>query len=442
MSRLNRRSFLAYSGAVAAGAALWTPAGSAIAAPRPRRRPSSAVAELNFWSNHPGGSLEVEQELINRFQAENPDVTVNLIDGGANYEEIAQKFNAALAGGDLPDIVVLSDVWWFNYALTGAITPLDDLFADAEVDATDIVDSLLADYLFVDGKHYALPYARSTPLFYYNLEVWEAAGLEDRGPATWDEWDEWAPAIQEAVGGGKFAHGWGNGVDYLGWTFEGPNWTKGGSYSNEWELNMLSDETLAAGEWLRAMVNDAKVATVANDLNNEFSAGLFASMISSTGGLTGITENATFEFSVAPLPQGPGGELGCPTGGAGLAIPSGIDDERKLAALRFVDFYTNAANTAYFSQNVGYMPVRKSAAEDPAQVEFLEANPRYRAAVEQLPNTRSQDFARVFVPGGDKIIGAELEKVTLANASVEETFAGITEQLQTIIDRDITPNLP
>jgi len=438
---INRRNFLGYAVAVAAGAALWTPASSALALPRTRRRPATTTGEISFWSNHPGGSLDVEKELISRFEAEHPGITVNLVDGGANYEEVAQKFNAALAGGDLPDVVVLSDVWWFNFALLGAITPLDDLFGDAGVDTADFVDALLADYLF-DGQHFALPYARSTPLFYYDQELWSQVGLEDRGPATWEEWDEWAPEIQAAAGDGNFAHGWGNGQSYLGWTFQGPNWTKGGSYSEEWALNFDSDETVAAAQWLSDMINVHGVAAVANDLANEFSTGFYGSVIASTGDLKGITDNATFEFNTAPLPLGPNGEIGCCTGGAGLAVPAGIDDERKLNALRFIDFVTNAANTSYFTQNTGYMPVRKSAVEDPAEAEFLDANPRARTAIDQLANTRSQDYARVFVPGADQIIGAGLESIGLAGADVAATMADLTSQLQTIIDRDITPKLP
>ena len=89
------------------------------------------------------------------------------------------------------------------------------------------------------------------------------------------------------------------------------------------------------------MINSAKVATVANELANEFSTGFYGSVIASTGDLKGITDNAIFEFNTAPLPQGPNGEIGCCTGGAGLAIPLGIDDDRKLNALRFIDFVTN-----------------------------------------------------------------------------------------------------
>ncbi|TCN46806.1 sn-glycerol 3-phosphate transport system substrate-binding protein [Rhodococcus sp. SMB37] len=439
---LNRRGFLGLTGLVATSAALAACAGTGGGSSGSSSASGSGAAgdatTVNFWSNHPGKSIEIEKELISRFQAQNPELTVNLIDGGKNYEEVSQKFNAALSGGDLPDVVVLSDVWWFNYAITGAIAPLDDLFSTVGVDTGDYVDSLLADYLY-EGSHFALPYARSTPLFYYNKDVWTQAGLPDRGPESWAEFDEWGPRIQEVVGSGKWAHGWGNAADYLGWTFEGPIWTFGGAYSDGWDLKFTDSKTLEAGAFLKDMIHTKKYASVSNDIANDFSAGLLASTIASTGDLSGITSNAAFEFGTAflPAPDGPG----CPTGGAGLAIPSGISDERKANALKFVDFVTNGDNTAYFSQNTGYMPVRKSAVENDEMKKYLDENPNARTAVDQLAVTRSQDYARVFVPGADQVIGTGLEKIALQNADVAMTFAEIQDQLQQIIDRQITPNL-
>ncbi|WP_072804820.1 ABC transporter substrate-binding protein [Rhodococcoides yunnanense] len=438
MANINRRGFLTLTGTLAAGAAL-----AACSSPGTSSSGTEATGDastINFWSSHPGKSQEYEKELIARFQAENPGLTVNLIDGGKNYEEVSQKFNASLSGNDVPDVVVLSDVWWFNYALTGAIEPLDKHFSAAGVDSSDYVDSLLADYNW-NGNHWALPYARSTPLFYYNKAVWAQAGLPDRGPATWQEFDEWGPRIQAVVGDGKLAHGWGNAVDYLGWTFEGPIWTFGGSYSDGFDLKFTNDKTIAAGQFLSDMIHTKKYAAVSNDIANDFGAGIIASTIASTGDLSGITKNAAFEFGTAFLPS-TDGQPGCPTGGAGLAIPAKISDERKVNALKFIDFFTNGANTAYFSQNTGYMPVRKSAQQDPSEIAFLEANPNAKTAVDQLSKTRSQDNARVFVPGGDKIIGTGLEQIALQNADVATTFASVQDQLQQIIDRQITPKLP
>jgi len=434
---MNRRGFLGLGGAVLAGAALAACAGSGGGA----SGGSGADAKtITFWSPHPGQSRDVELELVRRFQEKNHDLKVKLVGAGANYEETSQKFNAALTGGELPDVVVLSDVWWFNYALTGAIEPLDDHFADAGVNTADYVDSLLADYVF-NGKHYALPYARSTPLFYYNKELWSKASLPDRGPASWQEFDQWGPELQRVVGAGKIAHGLGDGKNYLAWTYQGPIWTFGGAFSDKWDLKFNDEKTIAAGNFLRDMVDAKHYAAVSNDIVGDFSAGLSASTVTSTGDLAGITKNAEFDFGTAFLPASQGSS-GCPTGGAGLAIPSKISDERKLNALKFIDFVTNTENTAYFSQNVGYMPVRKSAVSGPSEKEFLAKNPRSQTAIDQLPHTKSQDYARVFVPGGDQIIGTGLEQIATQNADVTKTFADITSQLQQIIDRQITPKLP
>lgn len=433
---LSRRGFIGLAGAVAAGAALTACAGTGGGA-----KQSGDGKTLTFWSNHPGTSKDIETELINRFQAKYPDLKVNLVDAGKNYEEVSQKFNAALSGGDLPDIVVLSDVWWFNYALNGTIEPLDGHFGDAGVKLDDYVDSLAADYLF-NGKHFALPYARSTPLFYYNKDVWSKAGLPDRGPQSWQEFDEWGPKLQEVVGAGKLAHGWGDAKNYLAWTYQGPNWTFGGAYSDQWKLKFTDPGTIAAGTFFRDMINTKKYAGINPQIAVDFGAGVIASTIASTGDLRGITKNAAgkLEFGTAflPHPNGPG----VTTGGAGLAIPSRISDERKVNALKFIEFITNAQNTAYFSQGTGYMPVRKSAATDPSEQDFLAKNPTSKVAIEQLAVTKSQDYARVFVPGGDQIIGTGLEQIGLQNADPATVFADVTGKLQAIIDRQITPKLP
>ncbi len=353
---------------------------------------------------------------------------------------MAQKFNAALIGTDVPDVVVLDDIWWFHFALSGVIAPLDDLFGQVGIDAGDYVDPLLADYEF-DGRHYALPYARSTPLFYYNRPAWEAAGLPDRGPTTWQEFGDWGPPLQRVVGDGRSAHGWAN-AQSISWTFEGPNWAFGGAYSDKWTLTFTHPETIAAGNFLRDSVHTHGYATISNDTANEFATGILASTVASTGALVGIGNAARFDFGVAPLPVGPGGAPGCPTGGAGLAIPAKLSDERKLNALRFIAFVTSPASTAYFSQRTGYLAVRKSVLADPSQQQYLADNPRARVAEDQLPHTRPQDYARVFLPGADRIISSGLESIGLKGSDVTTTFSDIDQQLQVVLDRQIKRKLP
>src|SRR5262249_20763945 len=146
-------------------------------------------------------------------------------------------------------------------------------------------------------------------------------------------------------------------AELISWTFEGANWTFGGAYSDKWTLTFTDPATIAAGTFLRDSIHRKRYAAIANVVANEFATGILASTMASTGALVGITATAQFDVGAAPLPTGPGGAPGCPTGGAGLAIPMKLSEERKLDALKFIQFITEPENTAYFGRHTGYLAV-------------------------------------------------------------------------------------
>ncbi|MBK8867069.1 MAG: ABC transporter substrate-binding protein [Actinomycetales bacterium] len=434
MKDLTRRGFLGLAGAAGVAAGLAACAGTGSAPSASGGGGAAAGGPLQFWSNHPGTSKDTEAKLIEAFQKANPGITVSLIDGGKNYEEVAQKFNAALAGGQLPDVIVASDVTWFNFALNKQLAPLDDLLAAAGLKTDDYVDALYNDYKF-NGKHYALPFARSTPLFYYNKAMWTAAGLPDRGPTTWDEFKEWAPKLAAVAGADKVALQLADGSNYLDWYFQNMAWSMGGQLSKEWTATASDPKTVAAGQFLQDLAKN-KWAKFSKSPDAEFSAGIAAACLQSTGTLGGITKNAKFEFGTAFLP----GDGACPTGGAGVAIPAGLSDERKKNAVKFIEFLTNTESTVTFTQATGYMPVRKSALDNEAEKAFLEKNPRAKVAVQQLSKTRSQDNARVLVPGGGARIGKALDQIA-QGGDVATVFAALDKETQAAIDSQIKPKL-
>nr|VDG62647.1 ABC transporter substrate-binding protein [Streptococcus thermophilus] len=393
-------------------------------------------SKIIFWSNHPGSSRDIEVEMIKAFEEENPDLTVELVDGGANYEELAQKFNAALAGSDLPDVIVASDVTWFNFALNEATTPLDELWEKEGLDPDSYVDTLREDYEY-NGKHYGAPYSRSTNLMYWNTDDLKEAGLpEDRGPETWQEFDEWAGKLKETTGNPALVVP--DGSTYLDWYFQGMLWAFGGSYSKEWEPNFSDPKTIEAGKFLQDQVEKGHIE-IATDPTVAFGNGKASGLLESTGSLGGLTESATVPFITTYLP---GPSPSAATGGAGLAIPNNISDKRKSNAIKFIDFITNTENTIKFTQETGYMPVRKDALEDPDEKAYLDENPNAKTAIEQLnENTQPQDYARVFVPGGGQRIGGALDKITVGGQDVEKVFGDLDKETQSVIDRDIKPHL-
>ena len=64
------------------------------------------------------------------------------------------------------------------------------------INASDYVDVFYKETVRA-GKQVVLPFARSTPIFYYNKDAWAKAGLPDRGPNTWDEFNtDFAPKLK------------------------------------------------------------------------------------------------------------------------------------------------------------------------------------------------------------------------------------------------------
>lgn len=437
MSGLTRRGFLGAAGGAVAATGLAACAGTGSESSGKSGKGGGGDSNtIDFWSNHPGTSTDTEKKIIAEFEKANPKLKVKLTDAGKDYEEVGQKFNAALAGGNLPDVIVASDVTWFNFAINNRFTDIDALFKKEGLSTDDYVEGLYGDYKYL-GKHYAIPYARSTVLFYYNKDAFKKAGLPDRSPRSWDEFTQWAPKLQAALGGGKHALILDDGADYLDWTFQSIAWSYGGGYSKGWKTTFSDPKTLKAATVLSDWGKKGWVKTSA-DSASDFGAGLGGVLLESTGDLGGF-KDLPFELGVGFVPA-PGGVKCCPTGGAGLAIPEGISAARKANAAKFLEFLTNAKSTVTFTQATGYMPVRKSALKLPEEVAYLKKNPNFKVAVDQLPRTRPQDNARVFVPNGGATIGAALDKI-IAGSDVKTTMAGLDKTITKAYETQVKPKL-
>ena len=441
---LPRRGVLGLAGLGAAGLGLaacsgpsTAPAGESSPTPTTDYSGVEPAASITFWTNHPGKSQPVEQELIRGFNVEHPEIAVNLVTAGATYDEISQKLQAALAGDDLPDVVVLSDVWWFRYMINDQLAPLDPIMEAVGIEGSGYQDTLLGDYTYGE-QQWALPYCRSTPVFYYNKAHWSAAGLPDRGPETWSEFDEWLPRLAAAGTGAQVPYGLGKGTGNASWIFQNLVWGNGGAYSDEWTMTVDSPEVLTSSDYLRGLITKNFAAVSSSDQTADFGAGLYSSTIGSTGSLTGILTAAKFEVGNAFLPAGPSG-LGVPTGGAGLAIPAKRSPEQQLAAATFVKFLGETDSTSYFSQNTGYMPVTEAAVASPTMQQVYERTPLFKTAVDQLEQTRSQDWARVFVPGGDQSTVTAWESVMLQGADSKAAWATAQAEVEKSYQTDVEP---
>jgi len=275
------------------------------------------------------------------------------------------------------------------------------------------------------GKQVVLPFARSTPIFYYNKDAWSKAGLPARGPNTWDEFvNDFAPKLKPLA---PMAHALGGAASYSAWVFQGVDWAYGGSYSDpDFTIRIQEPNSVKAGELWRSMIQSG-ISQASKDPATDFNSGATLSYLNSTANLAGHESAAKFQVGTAFLPEGPAG-FGCCTGGSGLAISAASAKEKQQAAMKFIGFATKT-DTVFWSQNTGYMPVTNAAIQSNDMKAFYEQHPNFKTTVDQLPKTRPQDSARELVPNGDQIIGKGLERITTNGEPADAVFKDVADQL-------------
>jgi len=421
-TQFNRRTLVkGAAGAGLAGTGALGAASSTFAAPA---LVQGGPVEVTFWTAFGSGvNGDAQTALIERFHEAQPDIRI-APQALEDYEAVAAQLITGLQTGDYPAIAMLSDVWWFRFYLAQSLEDLTPLIG--ELNPEDYVQSLYTEYQR-NGGQWAVPFARSTPLFYYNVDALEAAGMSEEVFETWSSFREAAPDLI-AGSGLETAMLFGSAASYGAWVLHGPVWAFDGAYSDP-DFNILLEEegTVNCGEFMREFVESGNALAVA-DPGTDFNTGVSVAAMQSTGSLGTTRDTATFNFRTAFLPEEL--EFGCCTGGTGLSIMAGLDDTTKQAAMAFLDFSTNTEQTTIWSQTTGYMPVRTSAIESEEEQAFLAENPNAMTAVSQLPLTRPQDSARVFIPNGDQILGRGWEQILVQNRPAAEVWAEVTAELE------------
>jgi len=151
---------------------------------------SSEKVNLVYWSmwNKTETSAIAMTEIIEKFQAANPNITIEAVWNG---RENQTKVRTALSANTVIDLV---DHGSFELAggllQEGLLLPLDDMLnsnaLDEAVPFKDVFNPGTLDLNTKDGVHYLMPYDDSPVMFWYNKDIFTAAGIA-APPATWDE---------------------------------------------------------------------------------------------------------------------------------------------------------------------------------------------------------------------------------------------------------------
>ncbi|WP_326816476.1 MULTISPECIES: ABC transporter substrate-binding protein [unclassified Streptomyces] len=176
---LNRRSLLAAIGAGAAAAALGgcgTGTSTAGSADGPAEGEITLLTPIYEGAD---GKTLLEQEILGGFRKKHPKVKVNV--DYTTYAQLNEKITTGLAGGLLPDVLMMGVGWIPPFAAKKAIAELPEKLASAH----DYEKRVLEPSRY-DGRLYALPVVLDTRIVVYRKDHFAAAGIR-KTPANWAE---------------------------------------------------------------------------------------------------------------------------------------------------------------------------------------------------------------------------------------------------------------
>ncbi|MDP9011686.1 MAG: extracellular solute-binding protein [Pseudomonadota bacterium] len=119
------------------------------------------------------GECGIVTAIVNRFNAENPDVHVNT---NVVYWPGYDQLSAALAAGEPPDLVSMHQSVISDYSQRHLIVPLDDGLRAVGITA-DLFTAAARAGVMRDGHIFALPFDTWAPLWHLNLNLFRKAGM-------------------------------------------------------------------------------------------------------------------------------------------------------------------------------------------------------------------------------------------------------------------------
>ena len=386
-----------------------------------------------------GGPDALIDALCEEYHKENPNVKVTPVYAGS-YADTRTKVQAAIKGGNTPDLAIMFSIDLYSLLSMDAIADIDS-FCTTDADKewlNGFYDGFMMNSR--DGETtYGIPWQRSTIVLYYNKNAFEAAGLDpEQPPKTWDELKEDAKKLTITENGQTTQYGIQIPSDgYAYWMLQTFCVEQNGfNLMNETGTETYyDDERTAKGlEFWKSLADDGSMpegivawATTPSD----FLEGKTAMMYHTTGNLTNVKNNASFNFGVAMLPANE--SYGSPTGGGNFYIFKGVSEERQQAAFDFIKWMTDDERVAQWSIDTGYVATRPSAYDTERMQEYAKEFPYCLVARDQLEygyaelSTYNQAEVQKAIDDAISYVMTDQQDVESALATAQQTADGILQ---------------
>ena len=399
--------------------------------------------KITFWHSMGGVNGEALTKLVDDFNKENEYGIQVEAQFQGEYDDAINKLKSAQIGNMGADLVQIYDIGTRFMVDSGWIIPMEDLIRNDGWDKSQLEPNIAA-YYTVNDQLYSMPFNSSTPILYYNKDMFEKAGITEVPDSL--------PAIQE-VGQKLMDAGAGEviSLSIYGWFFEQFNAKQGALYANngngreaaatavDFDKNGAGLKTLEAWKSLYDAGFAPNVGKGGDAGLPDFSAGKSAITLGSTASLKQILNdvNGKFEVGTAYFPKvSEEDQGGVSIGGASLWALNNNDANKAAAVWELVKFLVSPKSQAYWNAQTGYFPVTTAAHEEPVFKENIEKFPQFNTAIDQLHDSTPASAGALLsvFPEARQIVQTEIENMLNGKETPQEAVDKMASDINKSIE--------
>ena len=391
--------------------------------------PAFAVTEIAWWHAMSGELGKRLEMLAADFNASQPGYKIVPVYKG-NYAKTVTAAIFAFRSRNQPAIVQVAEVATATMmAAKGATYPVYELMRDEAESFTPsaYLPAVSGYYTDMAGNMLSFPFNASTPILYYNKDLFRAAGLDPATPPkTWPELGAAAARLRAAGSACGFTTAWPSWIhieNFLAFHNQpiatNANGLGGLDAKLVFNSPLMVRHITQLAEWQVTRVFDyAGRATTAEPRFQSGECGIF---LGSSATRADIIANAKFEIGYGMLPFWPdvaGAPQNSMIGGATLWVLRNRPRDEYKGVAKFFAFLSQPEVQAAWHQNTGYLPITRAAYDLTRAQGFYDRNPGAAISIEQITLKMPTDNSRGLRLGSFILIRDAIED------ELEQAFSG------------------
>ena len=405
--------------------------------------PAQAVTDIMWWHAMSGELGRQLEKLAADFNASQSEYRIVPSYKG-NYTETVTAAIFAFRSRSQPAIVQVSEIATATMmAAKGATYPVFELMRDESeaFSPAAYLPAVSGYYTDADGNMLSFPFNASTPILYYNKDMFRTAGLDPQiAPRTWPELGAAAKRLRASGAVCGFTTSWPSWINVENFSaFHNlPISTRANGFGGfdavlTFNNRLMVRHIAQLAEWQTTKLFDySGRATSAEPRFQNGECGIF---IGSSATRADIKANSKFEVGYGMLPYWPdveGAPQNTSIGGATLWVLRDRPRAEYKGVAKFFALLSKPEVQAAWHQNTGYLPVTRAAFDLTRAQGFYDRNPGTAISIEQItlhPPTENSRGVRLgsFVLIRD-VIDEELEQAFSGKKSAQAALDSAVER--------------